>query len=212
MTIKELASFCGKSDKTVRRWVHKAGQNDQVILDKMSKGGETGTVVDFTIDEVELILQSGFMSKDAVNVIMQNARGKSQSVTKSSDDRILTILETLTNQNQVLASMIQNQDRRIANLENNFGLINNQIEQRKALLPPAQITPKKHIENLINIYAREHNEEHRVVRSRLYREFDLRYHHHSSQSAKKAGITTIAWIESIDKVQELEAVAIEMFA
>ena len=40
MTIKELAEFCNRDTKTVRRWVKKvySGQNVQSTGDKMSSG------------------------------------------------------------------------------------------------------------------------------------------------------------------------------
>ena len=89
MTVKELSVFCGKSDKTIRRWVNKAGQNVQGILDKMSKGAAEGKAVDFSIDEVEEILKASSMSKDAVSILMENARN-------NQDRQILDISNRLS--------------------------------------------------------------------------------------------------------------------
>lgn len=92
MTVKELVQFSDKSDKQVRRWIHKAGQNVQSILDKMSNCKNTGKAADFTIDEVKAILLASSMSKDAVSVIMQNARVNSsaQSIIQLKNDVYVT--------------------------------------------------------------------------------------------------------------------------
>jgi len=76
-----VASFTGKDVRTIRRWVAKAnGKVSQVPHDKMSQG----VAHDYTVDEVHVILESGSMSKDAVSVLMENARGKNGVSTKNS--------------------------------------------------------------------------------------------------------------------------------
>ncbi len=72
MNIKELASFTGKDARTIRRWIAKAGDKiSQVPLDKMSQG----IPHDYTIDEVEAILIAGTLSKGAITILMENAKG-----------------------------------------------------------------------------------------------------------------------------------------
>jgi len=72
MTIKELADFTGKNRTTIQRWCAKCTSN---ITDKMQNASKENPS-DFTIDEVEEILNSGSMSKDAIRILMDNARGK----------------------------------------------------------------------------------------------------------------------------------------
>lgn len=74
MTIKELADFTGKDIRTLRRWISKVPHDKMspVPHDKMSQG----IANDYSIDEVECIMQAGSMSKDAVSIIMQNARNQ----------------------------------------------------------------------------------------------------------------------------------------
>ncbi len=74
MTIKELAVFTGKEDRTIRRWVKIAGDKNQDIVQKVKEAFRTKCPMDLTIDEVELVLKSGSLSKDAVYIMMESAR------------------------------------------------------------------------------------------------------------------------------------------
>ena len=73
MTIKELADFTGKNKSTVGRWVAKC--NTQEIYDKVQNATQYNPA-DFDVDEVSIILSCSSLSKDAVSVLMQNARQK----------------------------------------------------------------------------------------------------------------------------------------
>lgn len=75
MTIKELSDFTGKNRTTVERWCAKCTSNE--IKNKV-QNAHKGNPSDFSLDEIELILNSSSMSKDAVSIIMENAR-KSQT-------------------------------------------------------------------------------------------------------------------------------------
>lgn len=88
MSVKELAEFCGKEARTVQRWVKKAADKMSLRNDKMSlcKGHETR----FTIDEVEAILNVSSLSKDAVAILMQNARSQSESISQTKDSDYVT--------------------------------------------------------------------------------------------------------------------------
>jgi predicted transcriptional regulator len=72
MTIKELAKFAGKTEKTIQNWVAKCNEKITLHNEKITlvKGQETN----LSIDQVELVLNAGTMSKDAVTILMQNAR------------------------------------------------------------------------------------------------------------------------------------------
>ena len=69
MTVKELARFTGKTERTIRNWIAKSSE-------KISNEEKTKKPADFTIDEVEQILLNSSMSKDAVSILMQKARQK----------------------------------------------------------------------------------------------------------------------------------------
>ena len=68
MTIRELAEFTGKTEKTIQNWVKKSNEKITLSNEKITlvKGQETN----LTIDQVEEILKAGSMSKDAVNILM----------------------------------------------------------------------------------------------------------------------------------------------
>jgi len=83
MTIKEISDFTGKEIRTIRRWIAKAGDKvSQVPHDKMSQG----IPFDYSIDDVECILQSGSMSKDAVTIVMSNARNNNKTSDTLADN------------------------------------------------------------------------------------------------------------------------------
>lgn len=97
MTIKELAEFTGKDERTIQRWARKADDKMSVrINDKMSVSSPMYPA-DFTIDEVEEILNSGSMSKDAVSILMNNARNiepQKQMIDYESLGKVIAIAVT----------------------------------------------------------------------------------------------------------------------
>lgn len=76
MTVKELALFTGKTVRAVQKWIKKAGEKSSSISEK-SSSSTSSHPADYSIDEVEVILISGSMSKDAVGILMDNARRES---------------------------------------------------------------------------------------------------------------------------------------
>lgn len=78
MTIKEIASFTGKDERTIQRWVENA--KNKTTSDKMSSISDKMSLSsplypsDFTLNEVEEILRAGSLSDDAVSILMDNAR------------------------------------------------------------------------------------------------------------------------------------------
>jgi hypothetical protein len=72
MTVKEIAEFTGKNKSTIGRWVAKC--NSKSITEKNVISYKRGESVNYTVDEVEEILKAGSLSKDAVRILMDNAR------------------------------------------------------------------------------------------------------------------------------------------
>jgi predicted transcriptional regulator len=93
MTIKELAEFTGKNETTIQRWVKKAECKMQSVHEKMINAGH-GKSTNFDIDETECILQSGSMSKDAVSILMNNAR---EEELRSSNNAIAKVESNVFN-------------------------------------------------------------------------------------------------------------------
>lgn len=199
MTVKELASFTGKDERTVQRWIKKAGDKMSAIGDKMSVAGH-GKVVDYTIDEVEQILLNSSMSKDAVFILMQNAR-QNKKQTSTLTDRDVELISSIVS--LTVAKTIEQLDNRMKNIEN-------RIEERQALLPARKKDSRSHITELVRNYAFNHNMNYNNVYSLLYREYGYRTHSNPTVSAYNRHVTTIEYIEQSGNIEILESIAIEM--
>lgn len=199
MTVKELASFTGKDERTVQRWIKKAGDKMSAIGDKMSVAGH-GKVVDYTIDEVEQILLNSSMSKDAVFILMQNAR-QNKKQTSTLTDRDVELISSIVS--LTVAKTIEQLDNRMKNIEN-------RIEERQALLPARKKDSRAHITELVRNYAFNHNMSYNNVYSLLYREYGYRTHSNPTVSAYNRHVTTIEYIEQSGNIEILESIAIEM--
>ena len=199
MTVKELASFTGKDERTVQRWIKKAGDKMSAIGDKMSVAGH-GKVVDYTIDEVEQILLNSSMSKDAVSILMQNAR-QSKKQTSTLTDRDVELISSIVS--LTVAKTIEQLDNRMKNIEN-------RIEERQALLPARKKDSRAHITELVRNYAFNHNMNYNNVYSLLYREYGYRTHSNPTVSAYNRHVTTIEYIEQSGNIEILESIAIEL--
>lgn len=203
MTVKELASFTGKDERTVQRWIKKAGDKMSAIGDKMSVAGH-GKVVDYTIDEVEQILLNSSMSKDAVSILMENARHNKpviQNQTSTLTERDVELISSIVS--LTVAKTIEQLDNRMKNIEN-------RIEERQALLPARKKDSRAHITELVRNYAFNHNMNYNNVYSMLYREYGYRTHSNPTVSAYNRHITTIEYIEQSGNIEILESIAIEM--
>lgn len=203
MTVKELASFTGKDERTVQRWIKKAGDKMSAIGDKMSVAGH-GKVVDYTIDEVEQILLNSSMSKDAVSILMENARHNKpviQNQTSTLTERDVELISSIVS--LTVAKTIEQLDNRMKNIEN-------RIEERQALLPARKKDSRAHITELVRNYAFNHNMNYNNVYSMLYREYGYRTHSNPTVSAYNRHVTTIEYIEQSGNIEILESIAIEM--
>lgn len=119
MTTKELAIFTGKDERTLRRWQNKASEKMKSISDKMSEAEKTKCPVNYTIDEVECILLSGTFSKDAVSILMQNARNNNLPITNVKQDNnlesmFIQFMKQQQETNKILLSMISNNIKQIS--------------------------------------------------------------------------------------------------
>ena len=113
MTVKELAKFTGKTERTVQLWIKKHNEKTMFHNEKISlqKGHES----DFTVDEVERILKASSLSKDAVSILMNNARSKpdqnGQAITRSDLAAFgATIVSEVMKQ---FLPLLQNQNKQI---------------------------------------------------------------------------------------------------
>lgn len=200
MTIKELAQFCGKNETTVQRWVKKTIMQNAELKLQNADFGNYGH--DYSIDEVEQILLHSSMSKDAVNVIMQNARQNTLPKTSTLTERDIELISSIVS--MTVAKTIEQLDKRMAKIED-------KIEERQALLPVNKDS-RANITELVRNYAANHNLQYNEVYSMLYREYGYRTHSNPTQSAKNRRLTTIEFIYQSGKISTLESIAIELLA
>jgi hypothetical protein len=200
--VKDLAEFTGKDERTIQRWVKKASDKMSSINDKMSASTSTYPA-DYNIDEVEIILRSGSMSKDAVTILMNNARQESHTVPTPRGN-------TLTQRDLSIISGIVSQV--FENLNMRMGTIEKRIEKRAELLPPPEISPRKQISKLVSEYCGRTKYDYRSAYQELYRDFNYRYNVNVNLKAKNRGIKVIDQIENDGMLPELVSVAAEIFA
>lgn len=204
MTVKELASFTGKTERTIRNWIAKSSEKISGLSEKISNAEKTKKPADFTIDEVEEILLNSSMSKDAVSILMENARQNKpviQNQTSTLTERDVELISSIVS--LTVAKTIEQLDNRMKNIEN-------RIEERQALLPARKKDSRAHITELVRNYAFNHNMNYNNVYSMLYREYGYRTHSNPTVSAYNRHITTIEYIEQSGNIEILESIAIEM--
>lgn len=200
MTVNELATFCKKNKSTITRWVAKCNES---LRNKLQNATKTEPA-DFTVDEVEEILLNSSMSKDAVSILMENARQNKpviQNQTSTLTERDVELISSIVS--LTVAKTIEQLDNRMKNIEN-------RIEERQALLPARKKDSRAHITELVRNYAFNHNMNYNNVYSMLYREYGYRTHSNPTVSAYNRHITTIEYIGQSGNIEILESIAIEM--
>lgn len=205
MTVKELASFCGKNKSTIGRWIEKAGCKMQSISCKMQQATPDNPS-DFTLDEVEAILRAGSMSKDAVSILMENARNNQRNVYQANQNNSLSDreIEMITKiVSTTVAMTIEQLDKRMSKIET-------RIENRAALLPPPAIKPRDHINMLIRKYSSNNNLDYKIAWDELYLQFGYRTNSNPKLCAKNRGMSIIDYIETEGQIEILESIAMEM--
>ena len=205
MTIKELATFTGKNKSTIGRWVAKC--NSPLFNIKLQNATNEDPA-DFSIDEIEMILVSGSMSKDAVKILMENAKRETLPVPVIKEslltERDIALISTLTA--SIVSKVMENMESRVSNIEGKF-------EERKALLPPPEMEPKQQLKKIVNSYCGRTGCGFQEAYSDLYREFNYIYHVNVQLSAKNRNIRSIDYIDNdLSMINELISIASKIFA
>lgn len=189
MTIKELAVFTGKTERTVRNWAKKASGNNPSVLEKISNAYETKTKSDFYIDEVEAILNAGSMSKDAVRILMENARQPKELTVNHGNIDMFKAIGTIMAQS--MAEALQPLYNRLDKLEGN----------NKLLLPAEpEIEPRAYLNQLVREYAQLKSVDFRKAWNILYTEILYRCHENIKVKAKNEGIKPVDYLDRENKL------------
>lgn len=178
MNFKELVSFTGKTDRTIRTWIKKA--NIQGCEENAH-----GCAIDYSIDEVELILKSGSMSKDAVNILMQNARDNQQKQLPSqvNEGVLMTFMLRMQEQQQQFMTAVLNELK--------------QTKPKEQLLLPnePQEEPRAYLNRLVREYSQLKGVDFRIGWNVLYTEFLYRCKTNIKVKSKNEGIKPIDYLE-----------------
>ena len=185
MTVKELAEFTGKTTKTIQRWIKKASYRIESINDKMSLSSPMNPS-DYNIDEVEDILVSGSMSKDAVKILMENARKPTQIITVKENNNPMAIMmdfmvKMQEQQQQFMNTIIDRLDTK---------------ETKQLSLPVApDIEPRAYLNQLVREYSQLKGVDFRKGWNVLYTEILYRCKTNIKVKSKNEGIKPIDYLE-----------------
>ena len=205
MTIKELVEFTGRTDRTIRRWIDKASLQG---YDKMSQGCDKmsqGYAIDYTIDDIEKILNAGSMSRDAVIILMGNARRnmevKQESTVLSMNNQPaqnvaqdVEVMQMFADMMAVsLATALKPIYDRLDNVESS--------KPKQLALPSApDIKPRALLRQLVNDYAHSINITPRESWNELYKQFYYRCNESIKTKAKNLKIIPLDYLENENKL------------
>lgn len=200
MTIQELVSFTGKSERCVRGWISKAGIKTPYA--EIAEGKRHG----YTIDEVEAILNASSMSRDAVSILMQNARNHQtlagNDVSSSLSDREIEMITRIVSATVAMT---------VSSLNSRMEKIEDRIDERQALLPAPQVKPRDHVNMLVRSYAGESGIPHKDCWKELYRQFGYRTNTNPKKCAENRGMGILDYIETEGQIEILESVAMDIY-
>lgn len=213
MTTKEIANAVGKDERTVQRWVKKLSDKMSSVSDKMSVSSPTYPA-DYTEEETLLIIETG-MGKNAAGIYranLENSQGpqlKAVSGLSPVDVEVISQLISTT-----VALTIEKLDKRIQRVEQDH-------EEKKALLPPPGVSVKTQINNIVRDKAHSEGgsgKDFSHAWTHLYAEFRDRYHidlkararNRRNETGKKATGVDIA--ESLGMLDQLLSLAILLYS
>jgi len=201
MNTKEIASAVNKTERSVQRWVKKAGDKMSSISDKMSSSTSTKPS-DFDLDETLLIIETG-LGKNAAAVYASNAKDiqkPSESLLSQKEIEMITKIVAVT----VSETMKQ--------LDGRVNVIEKRIEERQALLPAPDIAPRDRINMIMRQYASNNGKGFQEVYNDLYRRFNYTHKCNVNIAAKNRGMPIIEYIEVEGMIDDLEAVAVSNYS
>ena len=179
MTIKELVSFTGKAERTIRRWVEKAGLS---TYDNMAEG----TLIDYTIDQVEQILKAGSMSKDAVLILMENAKRPTQIITVKENNNPMAVM---------MDFMVKMQEQQQQFMNTIIDRLETKETKQLSLPVAPDIEPRAYLNQLVREYSQLKGVDFQKGWNVLYTEILYRCKTNVKVKAKNEGIKPIDYLE-----------------
>jgi hypothetical protein len=189
MTTKEIAQAVGKDERTIQRWVKRAGDKMPSVADKMSSAGH-GKSADYTLEETLAIIEAG-LGKNASGVFRANAEKPAPDTTSLT----AIIRETITAMVPVLVEVVR-------------GALPQQ--QIAALPAPAELSQRDQLLRVVNGYAHRSGD-HAGAWRELYTQFYYRYHRNIRECAKNRGMDTLDYAENEGIMDELLSLAVSLY-
>jgi len=204
MTIKEIASLTGKSSRSIQRWINEASDKMAGLSVKMSDSEKSKKPADFTFDETLSILRAGKVSKDLIDILIENMNGKGQSVNQSSllSQKDIELISTIVS--MTVSKIIQSLDTRMNNIESKYN-------EKQALLPAPGLSDRDNLRKIVSSYAEKKKISHSIAWNKLYQESYYRLNINLKERAKHRNITIIDYAESEGYIPKLLSIAMEIF-
>lgn len=179
MTIKEIADFTKKTERTIRNWANKATEKISVITEKISVSSPMNPA-DYTLEEVEQILLAGSMGENTVSILMENARLKDKLVLnnqgKSKIEHHIFLAENSLNALKEMYTDVNELKKDMRDVKECVTGLVNSVDKKAILLsaPPKSLraTLNRHILN----YIKQEGADRREVWKKLYEEVKDRIH------------------------------------
>ena len=188
MTIKELASFTARTERTVRRWINKAELSSDTLSAKMSDAMKTNKPSDYTLEETEQILRCSSLPKIVVDELMINASNKSTVLSTNNND----------NMNMMMSFMVKMQEQQQEFMKTVLTEIRQPMMNSPAqlALPEAPtLEPREYLNQLVRKHAKINNLKHWDSWNELYEQILYRCKTNIRVKADNEGISKISYLE-----------------
>ena len=188
MTIKELASFTARTERTVRRWINKAELSSDTLSAKMSDAMKTNKPSDYTLEETEQILRCSSLPKIVVDELMINASNKATVLSTNNND----------NMNMMMSFMVKMQEQQQEFMKTVLTEIRQPVMNSPAqlALPEAPtLEPREYLNQLVRKHAKINNLKHWDSWNELYEQILYRCKTNIRVKADNEGISKISYLE-----------------
>jgi len=188
MTIKELASFTARTERTVRRWINKAELSSDTLSAKMSDAMKTNKPSDYTLEETEQILRCSSLPKIVVDELMINASNKATVLSTNNND----------NMNMMMSFMVKMQEQQQEFMKTVLTEIRQPMMNSPAqlALPEAPtLEPREYLNQLVRKHAKINNLKHWDSWNELYEQILYRCKTNIRVKADNEGISKISYLE-----------------
>ena len=194
MTVKEIATFTSRTERTVRNWIKKATEkSSQGVYEEIAQGIAPvppeeiaqGIAHDYSLDEVEFILEAGSMGKDTIGIVMENARTTQSKQNAVVDYNLINHLVKEAVKDALGPAMFQ--------MTEMFKITMEQKNQKVLAAP--KISLRSLLVKKVENYARLIDEEVKWVWITLHRDLKFRCHINVKVRAKNEGVKPLDIIE-----------------